>query len=286
MNIKNFQTKFFGKNDTLNLYLSEVRKYDVPTVEEEEALIERMENGDMSARDELVLRNQRFLYSLAKIYAKSEDDVLEYVSEGNIGFMKGLADFNGNHGTRVLSFCVWYIRREMNHYLTNTSNMVVRSNNMKIGKKVDAVKDEYYKEFGVYPTDDEVMMLIEDKYGIKIKDVRDVYDVNVSSISDEIDDDFTVEENSEFTVKTSSYNLYEKEIEKGYYNAMIEQIFSSMDGMEKEKDIIKMLYGIGYDREYTVNEVGDKFGMYPEDIETLRNRTLKYLKQNSSRIAV
>lgn len=279
MNIKNFSTKFFGTNKSVSCYLNEIRHYKVPTVEEEEVLIKRMEEGDVSAKTELVERNQRFVYSLAKIYAQNEDDVLDYVNEGTIGFYEGLEKFNGTHGTRVLTYCVNYIRRRMNAYLTNTSKMIVRSNAMKIGKKVDYVVDEYFKKHEVYPTETEVIDLIKEKYGIDIVDTRDVYDVNVSSISDELDDDFTVEDNSLYNKKTATVNSYENDIEKEAQSNAVAEILKSIP--EEHREMVKMLYGIGC-REYSVNEVAEKFEMYPEDVNKLIGDIFDYIRQNSS----
>ena len=203
--------------------------------------------------------------------------MLEYVNEGNIGLMQAIDDYDPERGTRFLTLAVWYMRRAMNYYQDNTTNMVVRSNNMKLSKKIDVVKDEYFKEYGVQPTEDTIVDLIKEKYDLNVKDVRDVYDVNVSSISDEIDDDFTIEDNSEYNQKTASVNGYESEIDKDYTTTLITELLGVLP--EDKADIIKMLYGVGYDRAYSVTEVGHKYNMYPEDVLSLKKKIIQYLKQ-------
>jgi len=277
MNIKNLSTKFFGTNKSLSLYLNEIRKTEPPTAEEEKELFERIKNGDEDARTEIIVRHQKFVYSIAKVYAKSEDDVLEYVNEGNIGLMQAINEYNPERGTRFLTFAVWYMRRSMNYYQDNTNNMIVRSNNMKLSKKIDTVKETYFKENGTMPTNAMVVDLINEKYDIGIKDVRDVYDVNVSSISDELDDDFTVEENSEYNSKTASFNEYETEVDNDYKSALIEKLMGKISG--KQADMIKMLYGVGYDRQYSIDEIAQKYNMYPDDTQSLINKIMQYLKQ-------
>lgn len=281
MNIKNNSTKYFGTNQALSSYLNEVRRYDVPTIEEEKELFMTMKNGNdvekKKAREEIIVRNQRFVYAIAKVYAKSENDVLEYVSEGNIGLMEAIDDFDIDKGYKFITFAVWYIRRSMNYYLNNTNNMVVRTNNMKLSKKIELVKEEYFKEYGVYPSGNDLAQLIEDKFDIKIKDVSDVYDVNMASISDEYDEDYTVEDNSDFNDKTSSVNGYEEEIEDDSVKETVKKVLEVLPSDKAE--MIKMLYGIGYDRQYSVDEVGEKFELYPEEVVKLSNTILKYLKQ-------
>jgi RNA polymerase primary sigma factor len=193
--------------------------------------------------------------------------------------MQAIDEYNPDKGTRFLTFAVWYIRRSMNYYLENTTNMIVRSNNTKLSKKIETIKEEYFREFGTQPTEDTIVDLIRDKYDIDVKDVRDVYDVNVSSISEEIDDDYTVEDNSEYNQKTASENGYEKDIEKDYTLTLIGELLSILP--EEKADIIKMSYGIGYDRVYSLTEIGQKYDMYPEDVADLKKKIMKYLKQES-----
>lgn len=277
MNIKNLSTKFFGTNRPLSLYLSEIRKTEPPTAEEEKELFERIKNGDEDARNEIIIRHQKFVYSIAKVYAKSEDDVLEYVSEGNIGLMQAIDEYDSDRGTRFLTFAVWYMRRAMNYYQDNTNNMVVRSNNMKLSKKIDTVREDYFKKNGVMPTNAMVVDLIKEKYDIDVKDIRDVYDVNVSSISDEIDDDFTVEQNADYNQKTATKNEYEEEVDSDYNAQLTKELLNILP--EDKADIIKMLFGVGYDRVYSPTEVGHKYDMYPEDVIALQNKIIQYLRQ-------
>lgn len=297
MRISDYSTKFFTNNKSLSVYLNNIRKYTVPTVEEEEKLLEDFyKNGNEKAKNEIILRNQRFIYSLAKVYAKNEEDVLDYVNEGNIGMDKAFASYKSEEGYRFLTFAVWYIRREMNHFLCDTNNMVVRSNNMKLAKKIDTVKQDFFNENGYYPTEETVSELIMERYNINVKDIRDVYDVNVESINQELNDDFTVEDESDFNQKTASVINYEEDVEKEYNNAMVKAIFEFLEESLKENniptvatDIMKMTYGIGYERSYEVDEIAERFNMYPKDVTNIQKRVLKFLQQEKnkySKIAV
>ena len=110
--------KFMEGNESLNTFLSTLRKYDALTQEEEKELFHRYkDNGDMSARDQIFLHNQRFVYSNAKIYARNSDEVLDYVNEGNLGLDEAIEKFNPSLNNKFITFAVWYIRREMNYYL-------------------------------------------------------------------------------------------------------------------------------------------------------------------------
>ena len=70
--------KFIQGTEVINSYLKTVRRYDVLSDAKKE-LFKRYSEGDLSARDQIILSNQRFLYSQAKIYAKNEEDIMDYV---------------------------------------------------------------------------------------------------------------------------------------------------------------------------------------------------------------
>ena len=115
MNTKNYNCKFYSGNDTLNKYLSDIGKYKVLTLEEEVELFERICDGDEQAKARIVESNQRFVYSLAKIYSKNEDEVLDYVNEGNIGLITAIDTFDVTKGMKFITYAVWYIRRSMKY---------------------------------------------------------------------------------------------------------------------------------------------------------------------------
>lgn len=280
MNTKNYNCKFYSGNDTLNKYLSDIRKYKVLTPEEEVELFERISDGDESAKARIVESNQRFVYSLAKIYSKNDDEVLDYVNEGNIGLMTAIDTFDVTKGMKFITYSVWYIRRSMNYYLSTMNSLVAKSNNMKYGKKIEYIKQECMCKNGYEPTYDEIVDIMKEKYNLDIKDICDVYDLNISSINQQLDDDYTIEDNSEFNEVTSSVNAYETETDKTYNNELVGNILSTLT--EKQQDIIRMSFGIGYDRSFTAEEIGDKYEMDEMTVNQLKNNIIKYLKQNRS----
>lgn len=280
MNTKNYNCKFYSGNDTLNKYLSDIRKYKVLTPEEEVELFERIGDGDESAKARIVESNQRFVYSLAKIYSKNDDEVLDYVNEGNIGLMTAIDTFDVTKGMKFITYSVWYIRRSMNYYLSTMNSLVAKSNNMKYGKKIEYIKQECMCKNGYEPTYDEIVDMMKEKYNLDIKDICDVYDLNISSINQQLDDDYTIEDNSEFNEVTSSVNAYETETDKTYNNELVGNILSTLT--EKQQDIIRMSFGIGYDRSFTAEEIGDKYEMDEMTVNQLKNNIIKYLRQNRS----
>lgn len=282
MRISDYSCKFFTNNESLTKFLAEVRKYSVPTPEEEEELISEYKDGNIEAGKEFTCRHLRFIYSLAKIYARDENEVVDYVNEGVFGFMEALKEYDINRGYKFITYAVWYVRRSMNFYLMNTRNMIIRTNCAKIGKKIDIIKQKEYAEKGNEPTNEDIKEILKREYNIDIKDDSDIFDINMSSINEDIDDDYTFEEDTLFTTRTASSNDYEEVSDNEYEKAMINAILSILP--ENYANIIKMIYGIDCERNYTVEEIGRKYNIKKSEVIKIRDMAIKYLQQNSDKI--
>lgn len=285
MNIKNYAVKYFSQSsETVGGYLNDIRKYKVPTPEEEEELFQRYKHGDKSAVNEIVMRNQRFVFSIAKRYAKDESEVCDYVSEGNIGMIEAIRTFDSTKGFKFITYAVWYIRRAMNAFL-ESRNLVRKTNNQKVGRKPDEVRRQFYAENGYYPTDEEVYEIITEKYNIQINKT-DVQGMKMCSISDVVgDDDKMIEDMKAYNTITAVTNSYEERVSKEYAIEKIKKALSYLNDKKKEQDIIKRLYGIGYQRAYTPIEIAEMYNMEPSDVNVLEKQILSYLRENIKQVA-
>lgn len=285
MRISDKDCKFFKSSDILNSFLSDVRKYPVPTVKEEEELISRYKEGDRAAGESLILGNLRFIYSLAKIYARNESEVLGYVNEGVIGLMKALDEFDSTRGYKFITYGVWYIRRQMNYYLLTKRDTIARSSQVgNIAKKSDAFRQRYFAQYGSMPTNEEIKEALKDKFDICVSNDDDLFETGVSSIDDEVSDDSTVEETSEFNGATASVNDYEETVESEYLKEVLKACLSVLP--ERAADIIKMKYGVGYDRQYTDSEIAVKYGMDVERIPKVCDYAIKKMRKVSVKRAI
>lgn len=280
MRLSDHSCKYFRTSDVLNSFLADVRKYDVPTIEEEEQLIRQYRAGDMSAKDKLIVGNLRFVYSLAKIYARDENEVIDYVNEGVIGLMMALDEFDATKGCKFLTYGVWYIRRQMNYYLLTKRDLISHSAQVgNVAKKSDVIRQKYFAEHGVLPTDEEVMNVLKDSFNIKVSKAEDMYDSGISSIDEEVSEDYSLEETEDYNNKTASYNEYENEIDNEYYSTMANMLLECLP--EKVKRIVKMYYGIGYERSYTAEEIGREFNIATERIENICEAAILEMKEMS-----
>lgn len=280
MRLSDYSCKYFKSSDVLNSFLSDVRKYPVHSLKEEEELFERYKNGDENAKDALICGNLRFVYSLAKIYARNESEVIDYVNEGVIGLLIALDAFDPSKGYKFFTYGVWYIRRQMNYYLLTKRDMISQSAQVgNIRKKSDSFRQRYFAENGRMPTNDEVKDALKKSFNITVSKTEDIAEMGFSSIDDDISDDFTVEETTEFNEKTASENGYENEMESDYRKEILDECLSAIP--DKAADIIKMRYGVGYDRAYSDDEISAKYGIDAARIEKICEYAILKMKKVS-----
>lgn len=278
MNLKEKKTGFINADHTISVYLKEINKYKVLTAAEEADLIKKMRNGDVDARNRLIAANQRFIYAVAKRYG-NDDNVLDLVNEGNIGLMQALDTFDASKGNRFLSYAIWYIRREINAYLNNDNLLIRKTNNTKTIYKLSKIKEKFYTENNRYPDVDEIAAILEAEYGLKIKDKTDLLDISTTSINTCFDDeDARAFENTPyFTEKTAVDNDYLPVMDNDFNSAVSGALISSLT--EREQTVVKMAFGIGYNKEYTNAEIAEELGMSSERARQLKNGAIEKMKK-------
>ena len=278
MNLKEGKTNFISGNRSLNTYLKEINQYKVLTNDEETELVEKMRNGDEQARAKLIAANQRFVYAVAKRYG-NDDNVLDLVSEGNIGLMTALDTFDPTKGNRFLSYAIWYIRREINSYLNNDNLLIRKTNNTKTVYKLSKIKEKFYAENNRYPDVDEIAAILETEYDMRVKDKADLLDITTTSINTCFDDeDARAFENTPyFTEKTAVDNEIVAEMEQEHSSIVSGTLMSMLS--EREQTIVKMSFGIGYNKEYTNAEIGEKVGMSSERVRQIKHAAIEKMKQ-------
>lgn len=278
MNLKEGKTNFIGGNRSLNDFLKDINKYNVLSHTEETELAERMKAGDEQAREKLISANQRFVYAIAKRYG-NDDNVLDLVNEGNKGLMTALDSYDPEKKNRLLSYAVWYITRDILAYLNGENVLIRKTNNTKTVYKIPKIKEKFYAEHNRYPDVDELAEILESEYGLKIKDKTDLLDISTTSINTCFDDeDARAFENTPyFTEKTAVDNDYVSEMSEEHNSIISGTLISSLT--EKEQTIIKMSFGIGYNKEYTNAEIGEVIGMSGERVRQLRNGAIEKMKK-------
>ena len=299
MNITN-SSNYVVRNDLTQAYLRDIKKYPLMTKQEEMDLftkhedsverlksVQSMENGPQKAsiiareekiqndlRNEIIMRNQRFNFAVAKRYDNNEI-LMDLVNVGTIGMYEAFEKFDYREGIRFCSFAVWFIRRAINAFLIKENLTVRTTNNTRYMPKVRKIENEFFLKNGRKPSGTEVMDILLEKYGVEVAAESDIYGVKVESIDASLgdEDDFTYEQCSEFAVATASENGFEEEVENESLSAATKRALSILN--DREKTILCMSAGYGYAKEYKDKEIAEVLGLTSERVRQLRHSAIK-----------
>lgn len=244
------------------------------SLEQKEAIISREMKTQDDLRNEIILRNQRFNFAVAKRY-DTKDIIMDLVSVGTIGMYEAFEKYDYKEGVRFCSFAVWYIRRAINAYLIKENIPVRNPNNNRILPKVKRIENEFFLKNGRKPSGVEVMDILLEKYGIEVAVESDIYGAHMESIDASIneEDSFTFEKSSDFITATATPNEFENEMEIESLSSSTKRALSVLNN--REKTIICMSAGYGYDKEYKDKEIADVLGLTSERVRQLRHSASK-----------
>ena len=263
----------------IEAYLRSIRKYQPLTQEEEKEVFRMYHSNDPVAKEKaiatLVNANQRFIFSLAKDYAKGDETkVLDYVNEGSIGIINAIEKFDQTRGFKFISFAVWYIRQAMTNYAQTTDLFLRKSNNAKIGNNILKLRTAFFQENHREPTTEEIKEALAKK-GIKIKEDKDLEDVVRNSIDSVWGDESTFENNPRYIQYSAIQNEYEKEMDDEDNKSVVGKLLKNLD--ERSQLVIKQLFGIGYENPVDIEVVAEHLGLTPTRVGQIKNAALKKL---------
>lgn len=263
----------------IEAYLRSIRKYQPLSQEEENEVFKMYHSNDPVAKkkaiDTLVNANQRFIFSLAKDYAKGDETkVLDYVNEGSIGIINAIDKFDQTRGFKFISFAVWYIRQAMTNYAQTTDLFLRKSNNAKIGNNILKIRTAFFQENHREPTTDEIKEGLAKK-GIKIKEDKDLEDVVRNSLDSVWGDESTFENNPRYIQHSAIQNEYEKEMDDEDNKSVVGKLLQTLD--ERSQLVIKQLFGIGYESPVDIEVVAENLGLTPTRVGQIKNAALKKL---------
>lgn len=261
---------------SLDKYLSEIAKEPLLTPEEEIQLAIKIRNGDTSALERLIKSNLRFVVSVAKQYQNQGLSLGDLINEGNVGLMKAARRFDETRGFKFISYAVWWIRQSILQALAEQSRIVRLPLNRvgtlnRIGKEYGRLEQEFERE----PSPEELANALE----MDVEELSDVMLMNGKPMS--MDAPFNQnDENSLHDV------LVNDELPSPDEELMTEslkaEIKSALDVLnEREKEVLKLYFGIDTEQALTLEEIGEKFNLTRERVRQIKEKAIRKLRHNS-----
>ncbi|MBK6985283.1 MAG: RNA polymerase sigma factor RpoD/SigA [Bacteroidota bacterium] len=261
---------------SLDKYLQEIGREELITAEEEVVLAKKIRDGDQDALEKLTRANLRFVVSVAKQYQNQGLSLPDLINEGNLGLIKAARRFDETRGFKFISYAVWWIRQSILQALAEQSRIVrLPLNQVGSLNKINKAYSKLEQEFEREPTADEIAELLD----LPIDKVSDTMKVSGRHVS--MDAPFANgEESSLLDVLVNHDSL------KADAGLIMESLSKEIDRAlstltERERDVVKLFFGIGLNHGLTLEEIGDKFDLTRERVRQIKEKAIRRLRHSS-----
>jgi RNA polymerase primary sigma factor len=225
-------------------------------------------------KEELVKANLRLIISLARKYSPKGMFLSDLIQEGNIGLLKAIEKFDYRKGFKFSTYATWWIRQSITRYLAeNTRTIRVPVHIIETIYKISKIiSTKFYQEYGRDPTLDELAK----ETGHSIEKLNYIFKVMKQPISLET----TIGEDEDTTLRDFIEDQNTIKPDEATFNtALSEKIRELLKTLSpREEKIIRLRFGIGEREAYTLEEVGNKFGVTKERVRQIESMALRKLK--------
>ena len=263
-------------NRSLSQYLEEIGKYEPLHPSREVELAIAIKKGNRLAMKELVEANLRFVVSVAKDYQGQGLPLTDLINEGNMGLMKAAGRFDETGGFKFISYAVWWIRQSILQALAEHSRIVRLPLNRvgtisKITKQAERLESEIERS----PNEEEIgrnLEMTSDEVIDAMRISRRHHSLNApfrdgdkNSLIDVIKDDGQIHPDEPLMAES-----------------LKDEIRGSLETLKaRERQVIKMYFGIDRDYALTLNEIGEEFSLTRERVRQIKEKAIRRLRHRS-----
>ncbi len=265
------------ESQSLEKYLQEIGKVDLITPEEEVQLAIRIKQGDRSALEKLTKANLRFVVSVAKQYQNQGLSLSDLINEGNLGLIKAAQRFDETRGFKFISYAVWWIRQSILQALAEQSRIVrLPLNKVGLSNKINKAFAALEQEYERAPSPDELASLLE----LEIGDVETTMSVSTRHLS--IDAPFQKGEENSLLDVLESTNMESTDNKMTYTESLKLEIERSLNTLpDRQKEVIKLYFGIGLTNQMSLEDIGKKYGLTRERVRQIKDKGITRLRNTS-----
>jgi RNA polymerase primary sigma factor len=290
-----------GSDDTVGLYLKEMSRVPLLHIDEEMELAKRIERGrqckcelgksngrtsttrrqdlesriqdGLQAREHLIKANTRLVVSIAKKYVGRGVPFLDLIQEGNLGLMKAVEKYDYKRGFRFSTYATWWIRQTITRSIADQGRTIRVPVHM-----IDRIRQLYHmihemeQKLGRMPKVDE----LANELGLSLRKVQ--WMMRVSWLPLSLESPVGDEDDSELGMFVED-DITPAPIQVAYANMLrdkIEEVLATLT--PREVRILRLRFGLDNGRAYTLEEVGQKFGLTRERIRQIEGKALRRLR--------
>lgn len=296
-----FDLSEISSDDTVGLYLKEMARVPLLKTEEEVSLAKRIERGKYSrlrlmkldgncprderiqlqvsvedglaARDHLIKANTRLVVSIAKKYMGRGVPFLDLIQEGNLGLMKAVEKFDYQRGFRFSTYATWWIRQTITRAIADQGRTIRVPVHMSDRiRRLYKIARQLEQDLGRKPTPEEIGEAME----VDPRKVQWMMRVSWRPLS--LESPVGEEEDSELGsfVEDKATPTPKQMAHDNLLRNKVEEVLSTLS--PREARILRLRFGLHNGRSYTLEEVGQKFGLTRERIRQIEGKALRRLR--------
>jgi RNA polymerase primary sigma factor len=262
-----------ARGDTFQLYIREIGQVKLLTREEEIALAERIQSGDKDAREQMIKANLRLVVKIARDYEGLGLPLLDLISEGNIGLMKGVERFQPDKGAKLSTYVSWWIKQAIRRALADQSKTIRLP--LHVTQKVSHMRRTAMKlreTLDREATDQE----IADHLELDPRRLRRYREASRAMIC--LDSPISGEDSTPVSETVADENAaapFDDLLRDNDYG-MVNETLATLDA--RESKILIMRFGLDDGAEKTLEEVAEHFDITRERIRQIQEQALEKMR--------
>ncbi len=289
-------------NDPVRMYLKEIGRVALLTAQEEVDLAKRIESGleaeeeldkngassskmtelqwtrrdGQMAKRHLVEANLRLVVSIAKRYVGRGMAFLDLIQEGNLGLIRAVEKFDYTKGYKFSTYATWWIRQAITRAIADQARTIrIPVHMVETINKLIRIQRQLLQDLGREPTADEIGLQME----LSPEKVREIQKISQEPVSletpvgEEEDShlgDFIEDSEAPIPLERASFKLLQEQLETVLHTLS-----------PREKEVIRLRFGLVDGQPRTLEDVGKKFGVTRERIRQIESKTLSKLRHPS-----
>ena len=263
-------------DDPVRMYLKEIGRIPLLSIEEETELAKRMAEGDEEAKHKLEEANLRLVVSVAKRYVGRGMQLLDLIQEGNLGLIKAVDKFDYRKGFKFSTYATWWIRQAITRAIADQARTIrIPVHMVETINKLVRVNRQLLQELGREPRHDEIakaMGVSEEKVREIIKIAQDPVSLE-TPIGEEEDShlgDFIADDDAPAPDSMATQAMLKKQLN---------DVLATLT--PREEKVLRLRFGLDDGRTRTLEDVGKEFNVTRERIRQIEAKALRKLRHPS-----
>ena len=266
-------------DDSVRMYLREIGKIPLLSLEKETELAEKAMQGDQRAKDKMAEANMRLVVSIAKRYSGRGLELLDLIQEGNTGLLRAVDKFDPSKGFKFSTYATWWIRQAITRAIADQARTIrIPVHMVETINKLMRTSRRLTQELNREPTNQELAKEMDRdvekiEYIQKIKQDITSLDAGIGRDGEEGEEstlgDFIEDEDTASPEESATVQLLKEQVR---------EILSTLS--DRERKILEMRFGLNGTKSHTLEEVGLEFAVTRERIRQIEAKALMKLKKH------